>query len=268
MWLNQEKVMNIEFNTEIFGKEFIYFDSLSSTNDYLKNNIENFQHGTVIFTANQTNGHGSKNRSWSAFAEKSISISILIKNIFVKFLRIIPIMLAVSIVQTLDTVGAENSKIKWFNDIIIGGKKVSGLLCESVVLNEMCDVILGVGINVNVSNDCFAKLNLKNAGSLLSQTGKHFEIKQIVEKLVENVENNFKSFLTNKLDYVENKFICEYTNRCLNIGNSVKIYKDNEIIIAKAVGISNDGGLVCEKDNVKFIVHNQQVSVRGFENYV
>ena len=255
------KSMNIKLNTKIFGKNLIYFDSLPSTNDYLKNNVKNF-------TTNQTNGHGSKSRSWAAFPGKSLAVSILIKNTCLEFLKIIPIMLAVSVVQTLDSVGAKNSKIKWFNDIIIGNKKVSGLLCESVITGKMCDVILGVGMNVNASGACFEKLKLENAGSLLTQTGKKFKIEQIVEKFVENVEENFRLFSTNKTEDVENKFIYEYTRRCLNIGKNVKIFKNGEIITAKAVSIANDGSLICEKNDALFNVHSEQVSLRGVENYV
>ena len=261
-------MMNIRFNTEIFGKSFVFFDNLPSTNDYLKSNIKNFKHGTVILTTNQTNGHGSKNHSWASFPGKSIAISVLIKNISVEFLKIIPIMLAVSVVQTLDLVGAENSKIIWFNDIIIGDKKVGGLLCESVILKKSCDVILGVGINVNVANCCFEKLKLENAGSLLAQTGKHFKMQLIVERLVETIEKNFKSFSTNNLKYVENKFVCEYSSRCLNIGKDVKILKDHKIITAKAVEIAGDGALICEKNNTRFSVYHDQISIRGFKNYV
>ena len=260
--------MNIKLKTKIFGKNLIYFDWLPCTNDYLKNNVKNFQHGTVIFTTNQTNGHGSKSRSWAAFPGKSLAISILIKNTCLEFLKIIPIMLAVSVVQTLDSVGAKNSNIKWFNDIIIRNKKVSGLLCESVITGKMCDIILGVGMNVNVSGACFEKLKLENAGSLLTQTGKKFKIEQIVEKLVENVEENFRLFSTNKTEDVENKFIYEYTRRCLNIGKNVKIFKNGEIITAKAVSIANDGVLICEKNDALFKVHSEQVSLRGVENYV
>ena len=260
--------MNIKLNTKIFGKNLIYFDSLPSTNDFLKSNIENFQHGTVIFTTNQTNGHGSKSRSWLGFPGESLAISVLIKNTSVKFLKIIPIMLAVSVVQTLDLVGAKNSKIKWFNDIIIGNKKVGGLLCESVISDKMCDIVLGVGLNVNVAGCSFEKLKLENAGSLLTQTGKKFKTEQIVEKFVETVEENFRLFLTNKTEDVENKFINEYTKRCVNIGKNVKIFKNGEIITAKAVSISNDGALICEKNNVRFSVNSEQISLRGAENYV
>lgn len=260
--------MKIKFNTEEFGKQFIYFDSVSSTNDYAKRNINKLKHGSVILTTNQTNGRGSKNHSWSSAANESIALSILIKNISVKFLKIIPIMVAVSVIDMLDSIGFKNSKIKWFNDIIIGDKKVAGLLYESIIQGEYADVVLGIGMNVNSSNHMFEKLGLNHAGSLLTQTGKKYEIDLIVKLLVESIEKNFKLFSINDNKIVENNLIHQYISKCVTIGKIVKIFKNDIVIIAKAIGISGEGALICEKDNIRFEVRSDEVSIRGIENYV
>lgn len=260
--------MKISFDTEIFGRQFIYFDSIASTNDYAKSSIDKLNHGAVILTTNQTNGRGSKNHSWSSAENESIALSILIKNISVKFLKIVPIMLAVSVIDMLNCVGIENSKIKWFNDIIIGNKKVAGLLCESVVQGEYSDVVLGVGMNINSSDGFFKELGLNHAGSLLTQTGNKYKIDLIVKRLVESIEKNFKLFSTNDNKIVENFFVNQYIAECVTIGKIVKILKKENIIIAKAIGISEEGALICEKDHVRFEVRSDEVSVRGIENYV
>ena len=260
--------MKIEFDTEIFGRQFIYFDAVSSTNDYVKSNVDRLNHGAVILTTNQTNGRGSKNHSWSSVTNESIALSVLIKNISVQLLKIIPIMTAVSIIDMLDVVGIENSNIKWFNDIVIQDKKVAGLLCESVIQGEYADVVLGIGINVNSSSLIFQKLGLNHAGSLLTQTGKKYSVDLIVKLLVESIEKNFKMFSTRKVKDVENIIMDRYIARCITIGKMVKILKKDGVIIAKATGISSEGALICEKDNICFEVRNEEVSIRGIENYV
>lgn len=260
--------MKIHFDTEIFGKQFIYFDSIASTNDYAKSNAHKLKHGAVILTTNQTHGRGSKHHSWSSMQNESIALSILIRNISVKFLKIVPIMVAVSIIDMLNSIGIENSKIKWFNDIIIRDKKIAGLLCESIVQGEYADVVLGVGMNINSSSLMFQQLGLNYAGSLLTQTGKKYEIDLVVNALVESIEKNFKNFSTRDNKIVEKIFMDQYIAECVTIGKIVKILKKDNIIIARAIGISNEGALICEKDNVHFEVRSDEVSVRGMENYV
>lgn len=260
--------MKISFDTDIFGKHFIYFDSVSSTNDYVKSNVNKLKHGSVILTTNQTNGRGSKDHSWSSVANKSIALSILTKNVPIKFLKIVPIMTAISVTDMLDAIEIKNAKIKWFNDIIIKGKKVAGLLCESVVQGEYADVVLGIGINVNNSDSMFQKLGLNYAGSLFTQTNRKYSIESIVKLLVELVEDNFKMFSTSDNKIVEKFFMDRYTDKCVTIGSMVKILKKDSVIIAKAIGISNDGALVCEKDNICFEVRSDEVSIRGIEDYI
>lgn len=260
--------MKIKFDTEKFGKQFIYFDSVSSTNDYVKNNIGKLNHGSVILTTNQTNGRGSKAHSWSSIENESIALSVLIKDFSVQFLKIIPIVTAVSITDMLNVVGIQNSKIKWFNDIIIKDKKVAGLLCESVIQGEYADVVLGIGMNVNSCELMFQQLGLNHAGSLLTQTGKKYNITLIVKLLVESIEKNFKKLSTSHVKIVESFFMDQYIDKCVTIGKMVKILKNGDEIIAKAVGISSEGALICEKDNIRFEVRNDEVSIRGMENYI
>lgn len=260
--------MKINFNTEIFGRQFIYFDTISSTNDYAKSNAHKLKHGAVIFTTNQTNGRGSKNHGWSSVAKESVALSILVKNISVKFLKIIPIMTAISIIDMLRSIGIENVGIKWFNDIVIKDKKVSGLLCESVIQGQSADVIVGIGMNINSSSFVFQKLGLNHAGSLLTQTGKEYNIDFIVKLLVESIEKNFKMFSTNNSKIVENIFMNQYIDKCITIGKMIKILKKDSVIIARAIGISSEGDLICEKDNIRFKVRREEVSIRGIKNYV
>ncbi len=260
--------MKINFKTEIFGRQFVYFDAISSTNDYAKSNAKKLKHGAVIFTTNQTNGRGSKRHGWSSVAKESVALSIVIKKISAKFLKIIPIMTAVSIVDMLRSIEIENVGIKWFNDIVIENKKVAGLLCESVIQGQSADVIVGIGMNINSSSFVFQKLGLNHAGSLLTQTGKEYNIAFIVKLLVEYIEKNFKMFSTNNSKIVENIFINQYIARCITIGKMIKILKKDSVIIARAIGISGEGDLICEKDNIRFKVRREEVSVRGIENYV
>ena len=260
--------MKIKFDTNELGKTFIYFDSISSTNDYMKSNAHKLKHGAVVLTTNQTNGRGSKSHSWSSVENESIALSILLKDINVKFLKTIPIMTAISVTDMLSSIGIENSKIKWFNDILINDKKVAGLLCESVIQGEYADVVLGIGMNVNSSNLMFKKLGLSNAGSLFTQTGKKYDITLIVKLLVESIEKIFKMFSTNSSKIVESFLIDQYVSKCVTIGKMVKILKKDDVIIAKAIGISCEGDLICEKDNVRFEVRSSEVSIRGIENYI
>lgn len=127
----------------------MHFGSLTSTNDYLKEHTY-LPDGTVITTDYQTKGRGRHNNIWDSARFQNILMSVLLKpEILVSQTPIITQIAAVAIAETCDNYGVI-PKIKWPNDILVGEKKIAGILVESSVMkNDLEYVILGIGFNVN-----------------------------------------------------------------------------------------------------------------------
>ncbi|MBQ8726715.1 MAG: biotin--[Clostridia bacterium] len=125
----------------------IYFEEISSTNDYLKN--LDSEEDVLAIAKRQTGGRGTKGRSFIS-AEGGVYLSLLRLNPC-KAEDCFSIMMnsAVAVVKTLHAFDIK-AKIKWPNDILVDGKKICGILIENVFSGEMvARSIVGIGLNVN-----------------------------------------------------------------------------------------------------------------------
>ena len=162
------------------------FDSISSTNDWAKEQIAFFQRDkvTIVSADSQTSGRGQYGRSWLSSSKENIYISFCF---FISEGQNDPLslthLMAIAVAQLLEEEQLV-PQIKWPNDVLIDGKKIAGILCETVPVENMIGVIIGVGLNVNMTAEMLAligrpatslaieKLTLRNNDGLKSERGK------------------------------------------------------------------------------------------------
>ncbi len=131
------------------------FEALVSTNIKLAELLKESElpEFTVILTPNQTEGKGQAGNSWESEKGKNITISILLKPLFLEPHNqfYISKVISLAIIETLDLLNIQ-STIKWPNDIYVDDKKIAGILIENSILgNSISDSIAGIGLNVNQS---------------------------------------------------------------------------------------------------------------------
>ncbi len=173
-----------------------HFETINSTNTWSKKNCEDFDRSkiTVVTAEEQTSGRGRFNRPWLSPTAVNLYITF---NFFLdnfNLINNIPQILALSTKSTLNNLNIE-STLKWPNDILINGKKVAGILCETTPLGHQIAVILGMGININISAE-----ELKNiprpTTSLCIEKGISFNLKEIQAnleiKFTRDLEKYFK----------------------------------------------------------------------------
>ena len=126
----------------------IYFDEIASTNDYLKQ-LKNPEEDILAIATRQTGGRGTKGRSFIS-EEGGVYLSLLrLDPCTAKDSFSIMMNSAVAVVKTLSAFDIK-AKIKWPNDILVGGKKICGILIENVFEGEMvARSVVGVGLNIN-----------------------------------------------------------------------------------------------------------------------
>lgn len=158
----------------------IYLEISTSTNiDILK-----FTKGEpkfiALYTFNQTNGKGQYDNSWEMIPGENLAFSFMLKS---KDLSIPSSLFNFHTANLLRNFIAnltqQNTEIKWPNDLILNKKKIAGLLIEKKKIENLDVYIIGFGLNVLQTD--FSKL--PKAGSLLTQTGKIFNLKNIAEHL-------------------------------------------------------------------------------------
>ena len=235
-----------ELNTKYVGKNLYIYKEVSSTNTIAKflarNGIEN---GSVIIAEKQTSGRGRSGKSWeSPLGGVWLSIILEPDEDYSK-IPLITLATGVAVAKTLEKIGVENPEIKWPNDIMINGKKVCGILTESVTnFNIIENVIVGVGIDANLDINDFPK-ELQNITTTLE---KELEGKVDENLLIKTFLEEFEEIneLFNHECYED--ILKEWRSRSYTIGKTVEIRKPfNEYYEAYAIGISKEGSLIVEK---------------------
>jgi len=125
----------------------LYFETLDSTQSYLKEHFTQLDDQTVVVAGTQTAGRGRFDRRWIS-EPGGLYFSVLLKPTKTDFLANITQLMALSICQTAEKYGIEPN-LKWPNDVQVSGKKLCGILSEAVAQNgKIACLVLGVGINV------------------------------------------------------------------------------------------------------------------------
>lgn len=143
--------------TRELGRTLHHYETVESTNSKaFELAHEGGFHGEVIVTEHQTAGKGRRGRAWSSPAGKSLAMSVILRpEIAPARAPELTLVAAVALSQTLRDSGVE-AKIKWPNDVQIGGKKVAGILTElSADVERVHFVVLGIGVNLNAETGDF-----------------------------------------------------------------------------------------------------------------
>ena len=216
--------------SNICGCPLICFETLDSTNTYIKSNIASLEDRTVVIADKQSDGRGRHGNSWLADSG-TLTFSVLFKN--PENPLNITLISAVAVCRAIEKIYGATAQIKWTNDVICEHNKVCGILCESTLKgSSSAYVICGIGINVNQGEDFFKDRNLPHAASLNSLCRMNIEKFAVAENVVENLLNLYCDDFSVVLD--------EYRKRCLTLGKMFKILSENKEITACAKDIDDD----------------------------
>lgn len=219
-----------------------HFQTITSTNDWVKGHIEEFAVDavTLVTAGEQTAGRGRFKRKW---------ISPINKNIYATFcffvpeerkdIGNIPQLLALSVIAVLKDAGFSPT-LKWPNDILLAGKKLAGILCETVVQEASRGVVLGIGLNVNMSQEELDSVGAPST-SLLHASGKLYDIEELIKK----IEDHFVGKLTVFLREGFAPFYSEFLQLNKDILNKkISIQTPTEKIEGVLSSVNDDGSLM------------------------
>lgn len=243
-------------NFDLIGQAIIELDEVDSTNSFIKQNLSKLNVGDVVIAKMQLNGRGRLGSEWIA-DYGMMPMSILFRGI--EKPTDVAVLAPIAVSRTLEQLFDVPIFIKWSNDILADGKKVCGILCESIIFKGEINIICGVGINLHQRSDFFTENSLSHGSSMLEITGKNVSREGVLSCLIKNFIEVFKLGFPALKD--------EYISRSITIGKLVKIIHAEKEIIAKAVGIDGDGQLICKNDEKVFTVNSGEVHVRGIYGY-
>jgi len=256
-------------HTVFMGRNVIYLDSTDSTNTYAKKAAEEpFKEGTVIIADEQTAGRGRLGRHWVATKGKGIWMSIILKpDILPSDAPKLTIAAALAVVKALSSCCQLDTRVKWPNDIVSGGKKLCGILTEmSAEADEIKYVIVGIGINANMEVCDFGPEVSNTATSISIESGKTFSRKAVAASVLYEFEELYKAFVE---EGSIRHFLDEYKRKSAVLGKEIRVISKKEEIIGRAVDISREGQLVVKlADGSVREIMSGEVSVRGLYGYI
>mgnify|MGYP001101446449 CR=1 FL=1 len=247
---------NDELKTNFIGKNLFYVNKTESTNELAKKKAPSSPDGTVILSEIQSGGKGRLGRSFIS-PQGGIWTSIILKpSIEPIYASKFTQVAACALIKVLISMDIK-ALIKWPNDIYLNGKKICGILTEmNCDMDRINYLIIGVGINVNLSKEVFPNQIKSTATSLQIEENKSFNRSNILA----NFLNEFETLYTNAAN---NNDFSEVFKVCNN--NSIIINKDVYLITSKGkekikcLGIDKDGALIAEdtNGNVKKIISGE-----------
>lgn len=180
----------------------IHFNEIDSTNTYLKENYRIYKNLSFVDASYQSKGKGRLGRKWEASKDEALMFSVLIKD--KKLLQNSPILSLVAgsaVFKYLQQIGLENVSIKWPNDIYVNGKKICGILLESVSHEKIDAVIIGIGLNVN--QETFPEGFYRTPTSIRLETGSTMDLRDIKKDLYKIIKEEIVSFKEGTSDYLK-----------------------------------------------------------------
>jgi len=164
--------------TKVIGRDIRVFEETTSTNDVIEKLArDGVKEGIVVFAEAQTKGRGRLGRKWISPARKGLWFSVLLRPQLSPLAATrITIAAATALFRALHAQTGLNTEIKWPNDILIGGRKVAGILTElSAEPDKVKHIVLGMGVSVNLVAGDFSPELRKFATSLRIETGEKLQ---------------------------------------------------------------------------------------------
>ena len=255
--------------TEWLGKgdSLIFFPTIDSTNEEAKRRAEKgAPHGLMLVSDEQTAGKGRRGRSWSSPHGTMTAMSYLLRpEIPADLASMLTLVMALACMRAVEITSGVPAMIKWPNDIVIKGRKVSGILTEMVPEGERIKyVVIGTGINVNQKE--FPEEIAETATSLFIETGQLTSRSLITAECARQFEECYGIF---ERDRDLRNLRDEYNSKCVNTGNRVKVLDPKGEYVGSSEGITDSGKLMVRlEDGGIAEVDSGEVSVRGIYGYV
>jgi BirA family biotin operon repressor/biotin-[acetyl-CoA-carboxylase] ligase len=256
-------------NTEFLGHHMEYLEQVDSTNLYAKKLAEaSFENGTVVFAEEQTKGKGRLGRQWISPKGKGIFMTLMLKpRMAPSEAAKITLLTACAVTRAIEEAAGIQAQIKWPNDIVVGGRKLCGILTEmGAEMDEINYLIVGIGINVNLEQQELPEELWPIATSLRIEKGEKQDRKRLAASVLNRFEGYYKSFTeTGSIA----SFIEEYKEKCAVMGKEVRMISSSHELQGTVTGISQEGQLMLRlADGSTREIISGEISLRALEGYV
>ena len=240
-----------------FAARLEFVAETGSTNADLIANSANTDDFTVRVAGFQSAGRGRAGRDWVAPAGSSLFVSVLLKPVGVATTNFswLPLMAGLAMTRTVASLVPDAQVgLKWPNDVLVGEKKISGVLSE--LIGDLSGVVVGAGLNVRQDK---AELPIENATSLHLQGANSLELDDVLAMYLENLRGLYEPWVMAAGNAVSSGLRNQVITACSTLdragGNRVRVILpgDSELL-GSAVGIDDTGRLIVKPDSSNDVV--------------
>jgi BirA family biotin operon repressor/biotin-[acetyl-CoA-carboxylase] ligase len=234
--------------TKVIGRDIQVFEQTTSTNDMIEKLArDGVKEGVVVFAESQTKGRGRLGRKWISPAHKGLWFSILLRpDLRPQETTQLTVASATALRRAIAAETNLHPEIKWPNDILLGGKKVAGILTElSAELDKVRHVILGIGIDVNLGTNELPVELRKTATSLKIELGETISRAELAVAILRELDADYARICNGKFAEVAD----EWEENCTTIGKNVTVQIGDRKIRGCAESLDDDGALLLRTEH-------------------
>lgn len=223
-------------------------DTGSTNADLLEAARAGAQDRTVLVAEHQGSGRGRHARTWSSPARAGLAMSVLLRTTGVPVARLgwLPLLTGVAVVDVLRRVAEVDAVLKWPNDVLIGGRKVAGILAEVAATSPEPAVVVGVGLNVSLRTE---ELPVPEATSLVLAGAALTDRDPLLRALLRELGDRERAWRAAGGDPATG-LAQDYRLRCATLGQDVRVVLPHHDVdrpaelAGRAVRVDDDGRLV------------------------
>jgi len=233
------------FLSKTIGRRVEFREETGSTNtEALRLALEGTPEGTVVLADAQSEGRGRLDRAWESPPSKNLYLSVVLRpDIPAASSSLIPLMTGVAVADVVSQYCPGRVRLKWPNDILVGGKKICGMLTEMRTKGDRVHfLIVGIGLNVNMRKLDFPRELRETATSLRIETECDIERLDAATRLFEHAERWYRVFLNGGGASVREAWL-QYADI---IGKRVEVVFGSAVQRGTVSGLDASGALLLE----------------------
>jgi BirA family biotin operon repressor/biotin-[acetyl-CoA-carboxylase] ligase len=246
--LHADEIYSLLGEDIVVGRDVRVFQQTSSTNDLMEKLArDGVREGAVILAESQTQGRGRLGRQWLSPAGKGLWFSVLLRpDLRPQAATQLTVAAATALARAIRQQTELAPEIKWPNDILIGGRKVAGVLTElSAELDHIKYVILGIGVDVNLSAGDFPPELRKWATSLKIESGRTQRRAELAAAIFSELDKDYARIRQHQFQAVAD----EWERQCSTLGRRVRIRVGPRLITGRAESLDEDGALLLRTEH-------------------
>jgi BirA family biotin operon repressor/biotin-[acetyl-CoA-carboxylase] ligase len=246
--LHADDLLSLVVDSRVIGRSIQVFQETSSTNDVVEKLArDGVAEGVVVFAESQTRGRGRLGRKWLSPSGKGLWFSVLLRpDLRPQEATRVTVAAATALARAIHQYSEIEPAIKWPNDILLGGKKVAGVLTElTAEIDRIRYIVLGIGLNVNFTGGDWPPDLRRLATSLRIETGQPVRRAELAACVLRELDRDYDRVCADDFGSIAD----EWAAQCATLGQRISIRTGERLITGRAEALDDCGALLLRTDH-------------------